>query len=744
MKNPSWNKTRKSLVCLLYLTALMLPASAGTYYDDNLSDSLYWTHRIPITVSETGGVRRLNEPVTLNVSQVFGSVNLSLVDWDSLRLVDPEKKRVGELNGHVLPFQLDDDGNGVLSPGDELSFLAEVEAYKQKTYYLYYADYPSGIQNTSYESDLAFTYDGKNVLAVENERMLWEGFTTGYFAVYRAEPKKTKQSIAYSPLGLDHGYIIEASKSNDSFVRYDKNWGCALAGSGPVRVKAVCKASSGNFDVSKTFTFYAKNSFYETVNTIQRKNSLLANVKWVIYDVVRPYFSNDSNAYSIYSEGSGEKKISYLKAFEDHSGRYWFELLAKGDVDLYFEDKEENEFDLFGETIQMAGESLRTVSVRHALVEAGSEDEGRQYVMFTSPIAVGVLPPEENKLAVIEPNQNSVYDLIIENESIITLRASIANKTGVSAVYCDVSDSFGKTIYASVKLYNDGTHGDAAEGDDVWTNGNAVKLYPKDVTGIWSIVCREEGSQSVATKENNTFYVVNNGGYRRIEFFNIYCKSGERFKHNPALVRPGGTAELHICLMNTGTQDEDNIRVSIPDVPLGWKLDDVLIERLVKGDEIPTVMRLFIPETQNPSSKRLTIEITANGTLTGTDSVLVDVVAPKIESEVSIKGKSLLVTARDEGAPIPDAQVKLSYATGKVQSATTDAQGVAEVPAIDSGDILITVSKMGYNSTETRLSVSEPEQQTPWLLLPVLVVLAILAHLAYTYHTEIKAMLKKP
>ena len=264
------------------------------------------------------------------------------------------------------------------------------------------------------------------------------------------------------------------------------------------------------------------------------------------------------------------------------------------------------------------------------------------------------------------------------------------------------------------------------------------------MTGIWSIVCREEGSQSVATKANNTFYVVNNGGYRRIEFFNIYCKSGERFKHNPALVRPGGTAELHICLMNTGTQDEDNIRVSIPDVPSGWKLDDVLIERLVKGDEIPTVMRLFIPETQSPASKRLTIEITANGTLTGTDSVLVDVVAPKIDSEVSIKGKSLLVTARDEGAPIPEAQVKLSYATGKVQSATTDARGVAEVPAIDGGDILITVSKIGYNPTETRLSVSEPEQQTPWLLLPVLVVLAILAHLAYTYHTEIRAMLKRP
>jgi hypothetical protein len=694
-----------------------------------------------LNVSERDGVSRMNEPVSLKLSQVFGSVNLSSVDRESIRLVDPDRKRVGELNGHAVAFQIDDDGNGVLSSGDEFSFLAEVSAYKDKGYYLYYSDYLSGIKNGSYESDLLYDYDGVNSLVVENEWMAWEGFTTGYFAVYRVEPKKTRESITYSPLGLDHGYIIESSKSNESFVRYDKSWTCALTARGLVRVKVVCKSSSENFDVSKAFTFYAGNSFYDTENVIVRKNPILANVKWVIYDVVKPNFRHDSEGYNLYSEGSGEKKISHLKALDGKSG-YSLEFLSRGDVDLFFEDREE-EYDLFGETIQLSGQGERKVLVRHALVEEGSEDEARQFTMFASPLSVSVLVPEENKLVVLDPDSNSVYDLSLESQSLIKVRASIWRTTGVSSVYCNVSDYFGKLIYKNVKLYNDGTNGDEAAGDDVWSNGNTMRLYPQDATGVWSISCTEEGSQSVSTSANNTFYVVNNGGYRRIEFFNIYCKSGERFKHNPAVVRPGGTAELHICLMNTGTQDEEKVRVSIPDVPPGWKLSDLIVERLVRGDEIPTVMRLYIPETQKPTSKKLKIEITANGTLIGSDSILIDVASPRIESGVSLKGESLIVTALDEGAPIPDAQVRLSYSSGKVQSATTDAQGVAEIPTIDSGEITVVVSKIGYNSTETKISVSATEKQSPWLILPVLVILAIIIHFAYTNKTKSGSLLKK-
>jgi hypothetical protein len=195
--------------------------------------------------------------------------------------------------------------------------------------------------------------------------------------------------------------------------------------------------------------------------------------------------------------------------------------------------------------------------------------------------------------------------------------------------------------------------------------------------------------------------------------------------------------------MNTGTQDEEKVRVSIPDVPPGWKLSDLIVERLVRGDEIPTVMRLYIPETQKPTSKKLKIEITANGTLIGSDSILIDVASPRIESGVSLKGESLIVTALDEGAPIPDAQVRLSYSSGKVQSATTDAQGVAEIPTIDSGEITVVVSKIGYNSTETKISVSATEKQSPWLILPVLVILAIIIHFAYTNKTKSGSLLKK-
>ena len=152
-------------------------------------------------------------------------------------------------------------------------------------------------------------------------------------------------------------------------------------------------------------------------------------------------------------------------------------------------------------------------------------------------------------------------------------------------------------------------------------------------------------------------------------------------------------------------------------------------------------MKLYIPETQKPSSNKLKIEITANGTLTGLDSVLVDVVYPKLDSSVSINGKSLFVKAVDGDLPVQDAQVRLSYSSGRIQSAKTDARGVAEIPAIEAGDILISVSKIGYPS-DINISLSETEEKSYWFILPMAVTIAVLAHLVYTRGIQLKSRLK--
>ena len=740
MKHHSPVKAISAILCVL-LT--ILSVSAGEFYDSDAKDGLYWTLRIPITVSESYGVGRVNEPVSMNLSTLFGELNLSYVDEASLRLVDPERKRIGEVNGHSQVFQLDDDGDKKLSGGDVLSFLVEVDAYKNKTYYLYYSPPGSGIENVSYASDLVFEYDSGKTLIVENEKMIWEGFATGYFTIYRLESKKTKDNIAYSPLGLDHGYIIESSKTNESFVRYDSDWNCMLDASGPILVKATCKSSSENFDVAKTFTFHAKNTFYETENKITKKNNVLSNVKWVIYNVVKPYFANQSGKYSVYTEGVGEGKITQLTAIEHPTGEHSFKILASGDVSLYFEDREK-EYDLFGETIHMSGIREKTSRVRHIYSEAESEDEARQYPMFAHPLNTFTGSIDENKLKILEPNPDTVYDAAYENTSNIRIITSIRNTTSVSKIICNISDNHEKIIYENISLYNDGTHGDANPQDAVWTNNDSAKLYPNDATGKWEITCTENGSQTIPTTAENQFYVVSHGGYRRIEVFNIYCKSGEQFKHNPANVRPGSFAELHICLMNTGTQDEEKLRISIPTLPTGWKLEDVFIEKLEKGSEIPTVMKLHIPETQKPVSEKLKLDITADGTLTGSDYLVVDVTYPKIDAQAILNNENLIVKALDGGSPIPEAQVRLKYATGKIQSGKTDLEGTAEIPAIDAGDVLITVSKTGYNATEIRITVTEaPENQSIWWTIPLAVLIIILAHYTHTHKTEIKQMLKR-
>ncbi|MFH1789122.1 MAG: carboxypeptidase-like regulatory domain-containing protein, partial [Candidatus Altiarchaeota archaeon] len=692
---------------------------------------------------EDYGVSRLNEPVSVNLSSIFGKMNLSAVDAGSLRLVDPEKKRIGEVNGHAITFQLDDDGDGKLSGADILSFLAEANSHRNKTYYLYYAGQDSGIENQTYESDLSFEYDGGKTIIIENEENEWEGFSTGYFTLYRYEPKKTKDNLAYPPLGLDHGYIIESAKTNESFVRYDSDWTCNLDASGPILVKITCKSSSQNFDVSKTMTFYAKNTFYETENKITKKNNLLSNVKWVIYNVVKPYFINQTGRYSLSTQGTGAGKITHLTALESPAGDHSLKILAKGDVSLYFEDRDK-EYDLFGETIYMSGLREQTSIVRHIYTETESEDEARQYPMFAHPLTVRTGNPDENKLEIKEPDANTVYDIAYENTSNIKITASIGKDAGTSKIECNITDNHDKIIYQNITLVNDGTHGDETPGDDTWTNNDSTRLYSKDATGRWGITCTENGSQTHSTTTENEFYVVSHGGYRRIEFFNIYCKSGEHFKSNPAKVRPGSFAELHICLMNTGTQDEENVRVSMPAIPRGWRLEDVFIEKLGKGKEIPAVMKLHVPEGQSPVSEKLKIDITSDGTITGSDYLIVDVVYPKIDATATLAGESLIVKTLDSGAPIPDAQVRLTYASGKIQSAKTDTEGLAQIPAIDAGEVLVTVSKTGYNATQIRLTVSETaEEQSMLWTIPVLVLIAITIHYTRTHNIDLKNILKR-
>jgi len=731
---------------LAWMLALILVSNMGfvsalSFYDSDKSDALYWTHRIPIIFEESEGVGRVKEPVTLNMSTIFKDMNLSVIDKSSIRIVDPDRKRIDQLNGHTRLFQLDDDGDGVLSKDDELSFLADVDAYSEKTYYVYYSLSGSGIAYEVLTTDVKSDYDGAKTMVFENDRLSIGGFITGYLAIYRMEAKYGDINLPYNPLGLDHGYSIESSKSNETFIRYEKNWVCNQTASGPIRVKFTCESSSTNFEVEKKFTFYSRNSFYDTENIIRKKSPLISNVKWVIYDIVNPLFSNETGKYNLLIEGVGENKVSHLKALDSASG-FYFQLLAKGDADLYFEDRE-IEYDLFGETIHLASNTEKSVLIRHVLVEAGSSDEFRQNAMFKSPLSVKVASMEENMLKVIEPNPESIFDVAFENQSVIPIKASILHDSGVSKIQCNITNSFGKIVYDNILLYNDGTHGDEANGDDVWTSLDGVRLYYYDPTGIWNISCVENGSQTVSTQADSSFYIVKDRGYRRIEFFNIYCKSGERFKHNPARVRPGGIAELHICLMNTGTQDEENIQISMPDIPLGWHLKDVFVEKLVIGDEVPLVMLLQIPDSQKPTSEKLNILITANGTVTGSDQLMVDVVSPKIDATVQLKDQTLLVKALDEGSPVPDAQVRLSYSSGKIQSSKTDVGGLAIIPAIDTGDILITVSKRGYNSTNIRLAVSETPENSYWFILPIGVLILILAHLAYTQDIGFHGLLGK-
>lgn len=733
-------------VSVTYIILFSAHASALAYYDSNPGDEAYWDNRVQLNISETAGIARPSEPVTVKLGDVFGVVkDLSGINRDWVMVVDPSRERVGELNGHAIPSQID-DVNGILSADDELSFIADVGAGSVKTYYVYFTEKVFGVNSSRPESDLSFDYDGGNNILVENSEAFFEGFNTGYFTLYRFEPKGRGFDLPQSPLGLDYGYAISSATSNESFVRYNSDWSCSLASEGPVRVGVECDAGSENFDVSKSFTFYAKSPFYDTLNTITKKKSVLSGARWVIYDVVKPRFKNESGGIRLSFNGSGENKVSSLVATDlDEGGAGGDALLifSRGDADLFFDDRDD-EYDLFSSTVYLGGDTAKSVRLRHAITEASQEQYSLQEAMFSSPLSVKAGVVEESVLTVVEPNLETVYDTLYDREGFLSILASINEESGSEEVSCEIRNSFGDLVYSDIILFDDGTHGDGKTGDGLWTNTDQVRFLPSDPTGVWSITCTEKGSQSIPTKANNTFYIVYDGGYRRIEFFNIYCRSGERYKHNPARVRAGETAELHICVMNTGNQDEKDIRVTIPSLPKGWKLTDVSIDDLVKGDEYPTVMRLSIPEDQQPVSEKLELHILADNTLAGVDSLLVDVVAQRLSASVDVWGESLLVRVLDEDKPVPQAAVTLRYpSSGRIQSAKTDSSGVAEIPAIGDGDILIEVSAPGYNSTSLRINVSPGKGKSYWFIVPVVVVIVIIAHMSYTHDIKLSDLIKR-
>lgn len=117
------------------------------------------------------------------------------------------------------------------------------------------------------------------------------------------------------------------------------------------------------------------------------------------------------------------------------------------------------------------------------------------------------------------------------NRLVIRARVDAIPAAATNPVTADVIDQNGTAVAAGVRLYNDGTHGDAVAGDNIWTNDGSVPADPtytflaSDPAGTnWLVrVFARDGSSSTIGSANGLIRIPGqpNSPATQANFYNI-------------------------------------------------------------------------------------------------------------------------------------------------------------------------------------------------------------------------------
>jgi|GEM_PF-6451893 len=121
-----------------------------------------WDYRCNLTVSETRGIDRTNEPVELTMDELAGNCpELIGALENSVRVFDNETEIASQIDDWNATATGINDSGWLLDANDELIFLANVSADETKTYWVYF-DYQENA-SPSYASDMNASFNAGNV-----------------------------------------------------------------------------------------------------------------------------------------------------------------------------------------------------------------------------------------------------------------------------------------------------------------------------------------------------------------------------------------------------------------------------------------------------------------------------------------------------------------------------------------------------------------------------------------------------
>ena len=208
--------------------------------------------------------------------------------------------------------------------------------------------------------------------------------------------------------------------------------------------------------------------------------------------------------------------------------------------------------------------------------------------------AFGVNVTAPNDTAVTTPSSYQVAQTLV-------IRAQVQATTVAGGVTADVINPGGTTVATGITLYDDGTHGDAAAGDRIFTNNGSVVANPTYTFGAadaqstaWIVrVYARDGSSSTVGATNGRIHISGqaNTPQNQANYWNIDDQVFSLVKVNLVILKtvstfsdpvnnttnpksiPGAIKQYTITVTNqgNGTSDANSIKVSDP-IPVQGEL----------------------------------------------------------------------------------------------------------------------------------------------------------------------------
>lgn len=496
---------------LVALIALLILAGNRSTLSENFNDEWWnssWNFRFKIEVN-TGNYSRTDWPVeyAVNFTNILLNLNESgTFDNNSIRVIEYNLSG-SALHEVISQFDPRESYNSSANAAGDLIFLLNGTTPNQTTryFYVYFDVLENGQKPTrTYTTELSSSWDGKEF--VINTTLNY----TFYFDTARGENTSGLYKADYQD-GVDRSNYFTPSSAaertrewtqiTDGVYNYtfDFRYNATIT-AGPLRIRVRQYGNEVYWNdfqnrtnrsmAIKTYTFYFNHTWYllhhNITNTANHTIYRHAVTGLPRFDALNAYGSTYKITYD-YSTDPG----SWVFANYQTGGRLTAVINVNESVQSMTADNSTS-LGTIGITFQNATlQPNQSISELSAFVfglyqESIVVQETRDRLI--NPVALNISPAEQLSIAVESRTEYPVYN---RNETII-ITGNVTFDPWNVVYYMNATLDRGTQNSSDdieIPLYDDGTHGDAQAGDNVFTN--TYSLNSSENTGQWTLVIRQ-------------------------------------------------------------------------------------------------------------------------------------------------------------------------------------------------------------------------------------------------------------